>query len=189
MKVLKTSFMILLIFMFLTGCIYPLAMTGMGRMLFPRLTGGSLVYDGSRVIGSELIGQSFTALGYFHGRPSAGSYDGLTSGGSNLGPTSRKLIEQVKSRAAVIRGENGMTGEGAVPADLVLASGSGLDPHISLAGALAQVPRIARERNMDEKTVAGLVMSNALKMYFDIWGESHVNVLVLNRALDYAQRE
>jgi K+-transporting ATPase ATPase C chain len=184
MKEIKTSFVMLVLFILITGFLYPLAITGVGAVLFPRQTGGSLISDGTMIIGSKLMGQMFKGPKYFHGRPSFSNYDGMNSGGTNLGPTNRKLVDQVRMRAEIIRKENGLAENAMVPADLVLTSGSGLDPHISLEGALMQAPRVARERKLDISLVADLVMKNSRRSYFNIHGELLVNVLALNLALD-----
>jgi len=184
MKELKTSFAMLVLFTIITGFLYPLAITGAAAVLFPYQAGGSLIPDGKRVIGSKLIGQLFKGPKYFHGRPSFADYDGMNSGGTNLGPTNRKLADQVRMRAVTVRKVNGLADGARVPADLVFASGSGLDPHISLDGALMQAPRVARERKLDMNLVTDLVMKNSRKSYFNIYGDPLVNVLALNRALD-----
>jgi K+-transporting ATPase ATPase C chain len=160
-------------------------MTGIGQAIFPAQANGSLVRDASgRVIGSTVVGQAFTSDRYFQTRPSAAGkgYDGLASSGSNFGPTARALVDRVKADVAKRRAE-GMTGP--LPADLVTASGSGLDPDLSPAAALAQAPRIARVRGLPLGTVRGLVAATTGDSPF---GDPHVNVLVLNRALDAAAR-
>ena len=165
----------------LLGLAYPLAMTGIGQALFPSQANGSLVRDADgAVIGSSVVGQAFTSDRYFQTRPSAAGkgYDGLASSGSNLGPTARALVERVKPDVAKRHAE-GVAGP--LPADLVTASGSGLDPDLSPASALAQAPRIARTRGLPEARVQALVEAHAEG---SILGEPHVNVLALNRALD-----
>jgi K+-transporting ATPase ATPase C chain len=180
---LRPAFVMTALFALLVGLLYPLALTGIGQLLFPSQANGSLVRDGDRVVGSSLIGQSFTTARYFQGRPSAAGkgYDGLASSGSNLGPTSQALVDRVKTDVAARRGE-GVTG--AVPADLVTASGSGLDPHLSPAGALAQVARVARERGLPVPQVRDLVDRAVEAPIAGIIGEPRVNVLALNRQLD-----
>ena len=177
-----------ILFAILLGLVYPVAMTGIGQMIFPAQANGSLVRDASgRVIGSTVVGQAFVAGRYFQTRPSAAGkgYDGLASSGSNLGPTSKALAERVTQDVATRRGE-GVTGD--VPADLVTASGSGLDPDLSPAAALAQAPRVARVRGLPVARVRALVAAQTETPLFGILGEPHVNVLALNRALDAAPR-
>lgn len=168
------------------GFIYPLTTTCLAYLLFPRQAQGSLIYQGGRVVGSELIGQKFTDPRYFHGRPSVAGegYDATASGGSNLGPTSKKLLEAVAKRLATVRKENGLPINEAVPADLVTASASGLDPHISPEAALIQVPRIARVRGIPEEKLRKLVEQHIEGRQFGFLGAPRVNVLKLNLALD-----
>ena len=168
----------------LLGVIYPLAVTGLARLLWPDQAAGSLIRQGSRVVGSRLLGQPFSGPGYFHSRPSAAGagYDPMASGGTNLGPTSRKLVaEQVGAAAAAARTER----PGApVPVDLVTSSGSGLDPHLTPAAAEFQVPRVARERGMPEDLVRQLVQRHREGRQWAVLGEPRVNVLELNLDLD-----
>lgn len=168
----------------LLGLVYPLAMTGVSQLLFPSQANGSLVRDaGGRVIGSAVQGQAFTTARYFRTRPSAAGkgYDGLASAGSNLGPASQALSDRVKADVATWRGDGV---RGPLPADLVTASGSGLDPDLSPAAALAQVSRVARVRGLAEATVRALVIAHVGRPTLGFLGEAHVNVLALNRDLD-----
>jgi K+-transporting ATPase ATPase C chain len=170
----------------LLGLIYPLVITGLAQLLLPRQANGSLIVADNRVIGSELIGQDFTRPGYFHPRPSAAGsgYDPTASGGSNFGPTSRKLAERVAASVSELIRENPGLRPGKIPADMVTASASGLDPDISPADAYAQVARVAKGRRMSEDRVRMLVESNVTGRQFGFLGEPRVNVLRLNRALD-----
>jgi len=183
-KEIKTAVLIFIAFSLLTGLIYPLLMTGIIQMAIPERASGSLVVMDGRIIGSELIGQNFSGPGYFHGRPSAVGYMANGSGGSNLGPTSSKLMEETQNRIESVRLENGLSFDIPVPADLVLASGSGLDPHISVEGAILQVPRIARSRDLPEFKVMALVNQSIEPAILGIFGQDRVNVLRLNIGLD-----
>ena len=167
---------------------YPLAVTGISKVAFAKKADGSLIIDNDgKVIGSELLGQNFSGEGYFHPRPSAAGangYDAASSGGSNLGPTSQKLADQIKARIAAYRTTNGLAETQVIPADAVTASGSGLDPHISLANAELQISRVAKSRGLAAEKVQSLVASNTDKADFGLLGVAGVNVLKLNLALN-----
>jgi K+-transporting ATPase ATPase C chain len=168
--------------------IYPVVIWGAGQLLFPHQANGSLIESSDRkIVGSEWLGQNFTGAKYFHPRPSAAGangYDAANSSGSNLGPTSKKLIDSVKQRVIGYRTENGLAPDTLVPGDAVTASGSGLDPHISPKNALLQAPRIARERSVSVDAVKGEIEKATAARQFGILGEAGVNVLKLNLALD-----
>jgi len=184
MKDLVTSVLILIVFTIVLGGVYPLAVWGVGQLAFPYQANGSLITNAQgEVLGSELIGQSFTSPGYFHGRPSAAGngYDAGSSSGSNLGPTSKKLIDRITSDAEAIQADN--PGK-PIPADLVTTSASGLDPHISPAAVEFQIPRVAKERKTTEENVRNIVSKFTEGRQFGILGETRVNVLKLNLELD-----
>jgi potassium-transporting ATPase KdpC subunit len=186
LKELKPAFLMLVVFTILTGLVYPLIVTGLAQVLFPRQANGSLIERDGKVVGSALIGQPFSSPKYFWGRPSATSpqpYNGTASSGSNQGPINPALETAVKDRVAALRAVD-PTNTAPVPVDLVTASGSGLDPHISPAAAEYQVPRVARVRKMTEADVRKLVAAATDGRTFGILGEPRVNVLELNLALD-----
>ena len=167
--------------------VYPLVVWGIAQVAFPGQANGSLVERQGKVVGSGLLAQSFTDAKYFHPRPSAAGevgYDGAGSGGSNLGPLSQKLVDQVKARVAAYRSENELPGETLVPADAVTASGSGLDPHISRQNAALQAARVAKARKLSKNKVMSLMEEYTIGPDLGLWGEPGVNVLRLNLALD-----
>ena len=197
LKELRLALVLLLLFTIITGLIYPYAITGMAQLAFPHQANGSLVTRDGAVIGSELMGQLFAKDEYFHGRPSATSapdpadstktvdapYNAANTGGSNLGPTSKALIERIQGDVERLKEENP---NARIPIDLVTTSASGLDPHISPEAALFQVPRVAKARNMPEDRVRQLVQDQTQGRYLGVFGEPRVNVLALNLALDRA---
>jgi len=180
---LRHALTLLLCFSLLTGVAYPLAVTGLALLALPTQAGGSLITESGRVIGSALIGQPFVSEKYFHGRPSAAGtgYDAAASSGSNLGPTSAKLHEQIRQRLVALQASNpGVT----VPGELVYASASGLDPDVSPAAAAFQIPRIAAARGLTSAQLQALVAQHSRPRALGFLGEPTVNVLALNRALD-----
>jgi len=183
---LRPALSLFLLLTLITGAVYPLLVTAVGAIAFSRQAGGSLIVKDGKPIGSELIGQNFSAPKYFWGRLSATApmpYNGAASGGSNLGPLNAVLIDTVKARIEALRAAD-PANTAPVPVDLVTASGSGLDPHISPAAAYYQAGRVAHARNLPEVTVRNLVAQNTAGRQFGIFGEPRVNVLALNLALD-----
>lgn len=195
LREIRPAIVVLIALTLITGLVYPLAMTGIAQLIFPHQANGSMIERGGKIVGSQLIGQNFTSDKYFHGRPSATTapdpkdptktiaapYNAANSGGSNLGPSNKALVDRVKDDMARLQKENPGT---PVPTDLVTTSASGLDPDISPEAALFQVPRVAKARNLPEDTIRRLIEEHTEERFLDLLGEPHVNVLELNLALD-----
>ena len=185
MQEIKRGSIIFLLLTVLTGLAYPLFITGAAQLIWSHQANGSLIKKNGHVVGSKLIGQMFSSPKYFHGRPSSVDYKGSVSGASNLGPTSKKLFQETQKQINKVREENLLPDDSPLPADLVLSSGSGLDPHISKEAALLQAPRIARERNISLEKVQELIHKNIELPQLKIFGQPRINVLMLNLDLDW----
>ena len=203
MKLLRPALVLNLFFVIVTGFAFPAVVTGIAQAVFPHQANGSLVTQNGKIVGSDLIGQGFAKPESFHPRPSAAGngYDAANSSGTNLGPTSDKLIngvaadpktktdafDGIKGLAAKYRQENGLAADAILPADAVTRSASGLDPHISPRNAELQAPRVAKARGMDVEKVKALIVANTEGPFAGVFGDPGVNVLRLNRALDGAR--
>jgi potassium-transporting ATPase KdpC subunit len=183
-QIVKTSIGLFIFLSMLTGLLYPLAITAIVQTLIPDKADGSLLSANGVVVGSDLIGQTFSHPEYFHGRPSNVNYSANNSGASNLGPSSTKLKEKAQKNLAAVRNENTMNLNSSVPADLVLASGSGLDPHISIESARLQASRVAMARNISELEIQKLIGKHIEPAYFGVLGQPRINVLKLNLEMD-----
>jgi potassium-transporting ATPase KdpC subunit len=191
-KYIRPAVVLTLLLTVLTGLLYPGVVTVLAQLIFPYQANGSLHYVNGKLVGSDLIGQYWTSPKYFHGRPSAtvnlngtpSPYEADNSTASNLGPTNATLVQNVQQRVAALKKENPNAPPGPVPVDLVTTSGSGLDPDITVAAALYQVPRVAQARGLSDSVVQQLVMSHVQGRFLGIFGEPYVSVLDLNLALD-----
>lgn len=187
-KVWVQSLRAYIVFTIMLGLIYPLTITVISQMLMPYKANGSLLQKNNIIIGSRLVGQSFTDIKYFQSRLSANNYDGVSSGGANLGPSSKKLIDNTADKILKVRRENGISPDIKIPADMVLTSASGLDPHISPENALLQAERISKIRGISVAALKKMIQKNTDSDFIGIWGQPGVNVLALNIELDAADR-
>ena len=186
-KNILKSFLFYIIFIIILGLLYPLLVTGISKIIFPAKSEGSLIYIGGKAVGSELIGQNFIGDKYFHPRPSAAGkdgYDAMSSGGSNLAPTNKDFISTVSERLAAFKKENNLPDNTIIPADIVTASGSGLDPDISIESAILQVERISKARSIPANEIQDLITKNTENRILGFLGEPKVNVLKINILLD-----
>lgn len=181
-KEISTALKVFIGFSILLGLVYPLSITAIAQLTMPEKANGSLINVNNKIVGSKLIGQEFKGEKYFNSRPSAVDYNAAGSGGSNLGPTSKKLMEITTDRIKQAKKINNISGK--IPADMVLTSASGLDPHISIKNALLQIPRISKTRNIPESKLKELVTKNTDPDFIGIWGQAGVNVLNINMDLD-----
>jgi len=190
MRYLKQAILAFCALAILCGLMYPLFITALSQFLFPQKANGRIITLDNKAVGSGLIGQQFNSPKYFHGRPSATdpAYNANGSAASNFGPTNAHFLDEVRRRVVEIRNKNGLPANTPIPADLVLASASGLDPHISVASAMLQVRRIAKERGVPESEVEEMARRHIEYPLLGIWGEPRVNVLKLNLALDSQER-
>lgn len=185
MKKIITSLRVFAVFAVILGLIYPIGITVVSQLLMPQKANGSLITLNEKIIGSKLIGQAFTSPKYFHSRYSAADYDATNSGGNNYGPSNQKLIAQTTDRIKNLRAENDIpSSDTSLPADMVLTSASGLDPHISMENALLQLPRVAKARNLAPEKIKPLITASTDPDFVGIWGKAGINVLKLNLALD-----
>ena len=186
-----TALKVFIIFSILTGIMYPLGITAIAQITMPYQANGSLIKQNDKIVGSKLIGQNFTDLKYFQSRPSAAGkgYDASNSGADNLGPSSKKLMDQVADKVKQVRIENNIPANKPVPADMVLTSASGLDPHISIENAMLQAARVSKLNNISQTKVKDLITKNTDPDFMGLWGQPGVNVLKLNLDLNNFSRK
>ena len=186
-----TALKVFILFSAITGILYPLSITAIAQITMPYQANGSLIKENNKIIGSKLIGQDFIDPKYFQSRPSAAGkgYDASNSGATNLGPSSKKLINQVTDRIKKVRIDNNLKQDQNIPADMVLTSASGLDPHISIENAMLQTARVTRLNNISEKEVKSLITKNTEPDFIGLWGQPGVNVLELNLDINKVSRK